>query len=163
MPRKQAEYLDALLSGEYKTEAERCAFVGVEVRQGRRWRENSRFKAEWERRANEKMTSTERVQRMVDVLYKAGEAGDVGAAREYLKYVERFLPQRRVVQSDTELSSLSDAELEAEIAGLMSNELDSTDWGPEAALSASNEVSGITHLGGVGSPADGLTAPLESS
>jgi hypothetical protein len=125
MPRKQAEYLELLLDGKFKTDAERCAELQITQRQGRRWRANPRFRAEWERRANERMVSADRLHQVVDVLFNAATNNqDVTAAKEYLRYVERFLPAKRIIQTDRELEHLSDDELEAEIQALMAQESD---------------------------------------
>lgn len=141
IPRKQAEYIQTLISGEFRTEAERCAAVGITERQGRRWKTNPRFRAEWERLANEQMVGAERLHRVVDVLFQAATKNqDVTAAKEYLRYIERFLPAKRIIQTDRELEHLSDSELEAEIAQLISGDFTDEDDALEGVLSDSDAV-----------------------
>ena len=62
----------------------------------------------------------ERTQGVVDALHRAAVDGDVKAASLYLQYIEKFTPKRRLVVDDDRLvSGLSDAELSAELAGLI--------------------------------------------
>lgn len=122
IPRRQAEYLESLLEGRYKTAAEAATALDIPLRTLRYWRTDPRFRAEWERQATERMVATDRIQSVVDVLYNAAvNAQDVQAAREYLKYVERFQPPRRVVEADREVEHLSDEELADEIARLLAD------------------------------------------
>lgn len=166
MPRKQAEYLEALLDGTFATEAERCAALGITPKQGRRWRANPRFRAEHERRANERMVSADRIHAVVDVLYDAAtKLKDVGAAKHYLQYVEKFLPSQRIIQRDRELEHYSDDELEAEIQRIIhgdefadDDDIEFAETALESAVSAFEALDGADHWEAPLEPVDSDTA-----
>jgi hypothetical protein len=122
MPATWAKYLDWLLSEvrEPSTSKAWAAENGFNDRTLRRWKADSRFVREWDRRAAELNVHPERTQGVVDALHKAAVAGDVKAASLYLQYIEKFTPKRRlVVDDDRVVSGLSDAELHAELESLM--------------------------------------------
>tara|TARA_R100001463_G_scaffold1983_1_gene8465 strand:+ start:1349 stop:1771 length:423 start_codon:yes stop_codon:yes gene_type:complete len=79
-----------------------------------RWKKDARFVREWDRRCAELNVNPERVQAVVDALWAKAADGDVKAASLYLQYTERFVPQQKV-QVGRDVSSLSDAELVAEL------------------------------------------------
>ena len=122
MPVDWALYLDWLLD-EGREPATSKAWAeanGYNDRTVRRWKADIRFIREWDRRAAELNVHPERTQGVVDALHRAAVDGDVKAASLYLQYIEKFTPKRRLVVDDDRLvSGLSDAELSAELAGLM--------------------------------------------
>jgi len=123
MPEQWAEFLDWLLSDERVPASARdwCAERGLNERTVRRWKSDSRFVREWDRRAAELNVHPERTQSVVDALYRQAAQGDVKAASLYLQYIERFTPKRRVVVDDERVASgMSDAELATEMEELIS-------------------------------------------
>jgi hypothetical protein len=122
MPDKWKSYLDWLLSEgrEPATTREWAIQNDVNERTVRRWKNDSRFIREWDRRAAELNVHPERTQSVIDALHTAAVTGDVKAASLYLQYIEKFTPKRRVVlNDDREVSGLSDSELHAELESLM--------------------------------------------
>ena len=122
MPVNWVKYLDWLLSDvrEPATSKAWALEHGLNDRTVRRWKVDSRFIREWDRRAADLNVHPERTQSVVDALHKAAVAGDVKAASLYLQYIERFTPKKRVmVEDDRVASGLSDAELHAELESLM--------------------------------------------
>ena len=122
MPDKWKAYLDWLLSESREPATTRDWAVANDVneRTVRRWKADSRFIREWDRRAAELNVHPERTQSVVDALHAAAVGGDVKAASLYLQYIEKFTPKRRlVVDDDRVVSGLSDAELHAELESLM--------------------------------------------
>ena len=125
MPDTWKNYLDWLLS-EVREPATSKAWAlenGFNDRTVRRWKADSRFIREWDRRAAELNVHPERTQSVVDALHKAAVAGDVKAASLYLQYIEKFTPRRKVVVEDErDAQSFSDDELasllEEEVASL---------------------------------------------
>jgi hypothetical protein len=123
MPEQWAEFLDWLLSDERVPASARdwCVERGLNERTVRRWKSDSRFVREWDRRAAELNVHPERTQSVVDALYRQAAQGDVKAASLYLQYIERFTPKRRVVVDDERVASgMSDAELATEMEELIS-------------------------------------------
>ena len=122
MPEQWIEFLDWLLSDvrEPATQKEWCAERGLNDRTVRRWKADSRFTREWDRRAAELNVHPERTQSVVDALYRQAAQGDVKAAALYLQYIDKFTPKRRVlVDDDRSATGMSDEELAAELAGLV--------------------------------------------
>ena len=122
MPDKWKAYLDWLLSEgrEPATTREWAIQYDVNERTVRRWKHDSRFIREWDRRAAELNVHPERTQSVIDALHAAAVTGDVKAASLYLQYIEKFTPKRRLVlDDDREVSGLSDSELHAELESLM--------------------------------------------
>tara|TARA_R100000908_G_C3613799_1_gene62680 strand:- start:2 stop:448 length:447 start_codon:yes stop_codon:yes gene_type:complete len=122
MPEQWIEFLDWLLSDvrEPATQKEWCAERELNDRTVRRWKADSRFVREWDRRAAELNVHPERTQSVVDALYRQAANGDVKAAALYLQYIDKFTPKRRVlVDDERSASGLSDEELAEELAGLV--------------------------------------------
>ena len=122
MPDKWKAYLDWLLSEgrEPATTREWAIQNDVNERTVRRWKNDSRFIREWDRRAAELNVHPERTQSVIDALHAAAVTGDVKAASLYLQYIEKFTPKRRLVlDDDREGSGLSDSEWHAELESLM--------------------------------------------
>ena len=122
MPDQWGDFLDWLLSDvrEPATQKEWCAERGLNDRTVRRWKADSRFTREWDRRAAELNVHPERTQSVVDALYRQAAQGDVKAAALYLQYIDKFSPKRRVlVYDDRSATGMSDEELAAELAGLV--------------------------------------------
>jgi len=84
----------------------------------RRWKRDPRFRKEWEARAAELNVHVERVQSVIDAVYREAAGGDVKAASLYLQYVDRFTPKRQIIVDD-DAASLSDDALVQELEGLL--------------------------------------------
>ena len=122
MPEQWGEFLDWLLSEvrEPATQKEWCAERGLNDRPVRRWKADSRFVREWDRRAAELNVHPERTQSGVDALYRQAAQGDVKAPALYLQYIDKYTPKRRVMVDDhRDASGLSDIELAAELEELV--------------------------------------------
>ena len=121
-PELQSEFLDWLLS-DVRIPSSQDAWAekhGLNERTVRRWKQDPRFIKLWEARATEKNVGTERIQQVLDTLHAAAVAGDVRAATEYMRYVDRILPPKRVEREPDDLTLWSDEELArvaAELAG----------------------------------------------
>jgi hypothetical protein len=70
---------------------------------------------EWDQKAAELNINPERVQSVVDALWQRASSGDVKAASLYLQYIDKFTPTRKITTDERDVSSLSDAELAAEM------------------------------------------------
>lgn len=124
MPEVQQEYLEWLLSLDKQPPTQKawCEQHGVTHTNPARWKRDPRFIAVWERRAEELNISVDRVQAVVDALHGKAVGGDVKAASLYLQYVDRFTPQKKVVTESTNVTQMSDAELDAELRSLLADE-----------------------------------------
>lgn len=126
MPEVQSEFLDWLLSlpeerpeGQ-KNEAQWARVHGYSSTEPlRNWKKNDRFRAEWTKRAAAKNISVDRLQNILDMLYRRAIVDDdVAAAARWMGWVEKYMPPVRV-ERDEEAAGLSDEELEAEIRDLL--------------------------------------------
>lgn len=123
MPERQSDYLDWLISDDKfpETEAEWCKLHGVERGTVKKWRQDRRFREMWERRAVEKNVSPDRLQKVIDVLYHAAiGTADVQAAKQFLLHVEKYMPPREI-KRDASVAQLTDAEIRAEIEGILAS------------------------------------------
>jgi hypothetical protein len=112
MPPKWAEYLELLLGEEQLTYAEASAKLDVHPDTLKRIKRDKRFRRVWEERAAELNVSVEKVQDVVAAMHRRATQGDVKAASLYLQYVQRFMPQTRVIMNqEPSVSDLSDDEL----------------------------------------------------
>ncbi len=123
MPELPAQFLDWMMSFPRvpDSQAKWCAANSVDERTVRRWKNDLRFKKEWEARANELNISPERVQAVIDNLFKVasqneGPAG-VKAADLFLQMVDKYTPRKQVVITDTTIENLTYDELMAMAQG----------------------------------------------
>lgn len=127
MPELQSEFLDWLLTlpedREHKTLALWADAHNVTPATCQKWKKHDRFLAEWTRRAHKKNISVDRVQNVLDALYRAAVADkpDVNAATRWLGYVEKMMPPQRP-ERDADISDVSDEELAAEVQELLEND-----------------------------------------
>lgn len=122
MPELWKSFLDWLLLGperDPKTQKEWASSNAVHEDSLRRWKRDPRFRREWEARAAELNVHVERVQSVIDAVYKEAAQGDIKAASLYLQYVDRFTPKRQLIVDEGEASGLSDAALVAELEDLL--------------------------------------------
>ncbi len=117
MPDGPAKFLDWLVSFPRVPDSQEkyAAQEGISPRTLRRWKTDKRFIKEWESRAHALNVSTERVQQVIDNLFKiasenAGPAG-VKAADLYLQMVDKYTPKKTIVVEDDSLEKLSYADL----------------------------------------------------
>ncbi len=98
-----------------------CASHNLSTDTTRSWRGRNRVRQAINRRADELNLSTERIQRVVDAMFRAAEQGDVKAATLVLQYTDKLQPKRVIIVDQT-LSGMSDDELrrQLEAAGMLS-------------------------------------------
>tara|TARA_B100000470_G_C19613780_1_gene312294 strand:+ start:223 stop:672 length:450 start_codon:yes stop_codon:yes gene_type:complete len=122
MPDHWREFLEWLLLGpEREPKTQKAWAVDHDVHEDslRRWKRDPRFRKEWEARAAELNVHVERVQTVIDAVYREAAKGDVKAASLYLQYVDRFTPKRQVIVDEAEASALSDGALITELEDLL--------------------------------------------
>lgn len=128
MPDKQREYLEWLVDPERK--GSQRAFsdrLGVPENRLRIWKNDYRFKLELDRRIHELNIDNFRIQRVVEAMWRSAvEDRDTKAASIYLQFVGRFMPTQRIIQ-DQAAASLTDMELDAELAALVSERISRAD------------------------------------
>jgi hypothetical protein len=111
----QQEYLLWLIDPEHKgTKLSWATDHKVSYETLRRWQKSVGFRDELERTASSLNVSTERIQDIVNALWKKAVSGDVKASELYLRYAEKLQPPRVVIE-DRRVAELSDAELHAEL------------------------------------------------
>ena len=118
MPDTWKELLTWLLQGPERsprTQREWAAQNGIHEDSVRRIKRDPRFLKEWDQKAAELNINPERVQSVVDALWQRASSGDVKAASLYLQYIDKFTPTRKITTDERDVSSLSDAELAAEM------------------------------------------------
>lgn len=76
------------------------------------WERKPWFKEGLERRLAELNVSPDRIQTVLETLWREAKDGDVQAARQYLAAVEDMRPKRTRIE-DTSVADLSDEELDA--------------------------------------------------
>lgn len=111
----QEQFIEWLLDPERKgSQNEWAREHGVSPSTLSNWKSrDSIFKEAWERRAAELNINPERVQKLVDTLFKKGADGDVKAIELYLRFTEKYTPKVDLGKpSETSLSEMSDAELQ---------------------------------------------------
>ena len=124
MPELQADFLDWLLS-DIRVPSSQALWAeehGVNEKTVGRWKRDERFRKAWDRAAAEKNVGTERVQDVIEVIYKAAVGGDIKAAEMYMRYVDRILPPTKVERVADDLEAMSDEELAALAAEMASAE-----------------------------------------
>jgi hypothetical protein len=84
---------------------------GINERTLQRWESESWFRPALERELAKLNVEPDRIQVVLDALWKEAKGGDVQAAREYLKAVEELRPPRPSME-DASVASLTDEELE---------------------------------------------------
>ena len=122
MPELWKNFLEWLLLGperEPGIQKEWAALNGVHEDSLRRWKRDPRFRREWEARAAELNIHVERVQTVIDAVYREAAQGDVKAASLYLQYIDKFTPKCTLVVDEAEAAALSDDALVAELEGLL--------------------------------------------
>lgn len=118
----QKEYVEWLIdpapASVKGTKAQWARDHGVASSTLRLWQKHPAFRKEMEARAEDLNLDPERIQKVVDAIYRAAtdeQRPDVNAAKLYLQYVERFIPKQIVVNEDRTFQGLSDEELAAEV------------------------------------------------
>ena len=119
MPDSWAKFLEWLLQGPERDPKHQYQWAeenGVHEDSVRRWKRDPRFVKEWDRRASELNVNPERVQGVVDALWRKAADGDTKAAALYLQYIDKFTPKRKVVvDDDRDATNMSDSELADEL------------------------------------------------
>lgn len=125
MPQGWADFLEWLLLGPERQPKHQYQWAeenGFHEDSVRRWKRDTRFIKEWDKRASEKNVNPERVQGVVDALWRKAAEGDTKAAALYLQYIDKFTPTRKVVvDDDRDTASMSDSELADELTAQISH------------------------------------------
>jgi hypothetical protein len=78
----------------------------------RRWDHEPWFRDALDRRLQELNVSPERMQVVLDALFREAKGGDTAAAKAYFQWIEQIMPKRVRIE-DATIESLTDEELEA--------------------------------------------------
>lgn len=121
MPALQAEFLEWLVSleGDKGTVEEWCAEHGVSTRSTRRWKQDPRFRKEWEKAADDDMLGPSFLQPIIQNMWKRAtdpSARDAVKAAETLFKINQSIrpPVKRIeITAEEQFAELSDAELAA--------------------------------------------------
>lgn len=108
--------------GDQKTQADYARANGRRPEQVSVWKKDKRFKRYIDTRCDELNLSTDRIQDVINAVYRSAvEGGDMKAATLYLQHANALKPKRIVIE-DKRLGDMSDAELMEELAatGLLS-------------------------------------------
>lgn len=119
LPAVVEEYVEWLVSMERQPSTKRAwaAEHGVSVSSLTNWDRDDRVRRAVDARCSELNMSPERIQSVIDAVFRSAQQGDMKAAQLYLQHVDRLAPKRTIIE-DRRVSSLSDEELRAELAGL---------------------------------------------
>lgn len=118
----QAEFIDWLINPNRDPASQQgyAKEIGCSVTTLMAWKRDPLFQRAWSRRCIDEGVDPTKVKEVVAALHEKAQGGDVRAAQEYLKYVEKATPwsQRTVdeVEDTTSVTELSDAELVALLA-----------------------------------------------
>lgn len=83
-----------------------------------KWKKDPFFRDEWEKRLAELNVSPDRIQNVVDQLYRAAVSDPTGkAALSYLAYIDRYTPAKKIVVEDRAVKDLTDDELAEQLEG----------------------------------------------
>ena len=121
LEQKHYDFMDWLLSAEYVVDKKPIKYYAdtrhISTRTLFYWKNDARFKKEWEKRAYQNHRDPERLARMLDVLYRrAVEEGDMKAMEMHFKLMDRMTPDRTIVQTEVSMADLTDEQLDALIA-----------------------------------------------
>jgi len=97
--------------GRVGTQQEWADSHGVTVRTLANWKKHPGFKSELDRKLGQLNVDSLRIQKVVDAMWDKAAQGDVKAAELYLRYIEKIQPTKPVLDDDTDVTKLSDAEL----------------------------------------------------
>jgi len=76
-----------------------------------KWKKDPNFKAALDKRLGQLNIDSLRIQKVVDAMWDKASQGDVKAAELYLRYIEKIQPTKPVLDDDTDVTRMSDAEL----------------------------------------------------
>lgn len=93
------------------SQAQWCRDHGLDESNPRIWKRQPKFQEALRARLDELNVSPDRIQEVVDAMFKQATEGNTKAAELYLRFVERLQPPRVVVEKSA--SDLSDEELVA--------------------------------------------------
>ncbi len=91
-----------------------------------RWKKLPEFRAEWDKRLVELNIRPDRVQAVVEELWKAASnpgRDQVKAAQLYLAFVDRYSPKITLVHDKRALAEITDEELDAMLAAAAGEEM----------------------------------------
>ena len=121
VPEYVAAWIDWLLTPKLErepgnqTQADWCRNNDIAENTVKTWRQKGVVKRAIAKRADELNLSTERIQRVINAMFKAAEQGDVKAATLVLQYADKLRPQRIIIEDRT-LATLTDDELREQLA-----------------------------------------------
>lgn len=118
---RQALFVDWLVTPEWerdpKTQKEWALLNGVAQETPSHWKREERVRRAIEKRADDVNLSPERIQDIINAVYRAAQAGDMKAAQLYLQHADKLKPKRIVIE-DSRLADMSDEELARELEAL---------------------------------------------
>jgi hypothetical protein len=102
-----------------------CITQNINPDTTRSWRQRNRVRQAINRTADELNLSTERIQRVIDAMFKEAEKGDTKAAALVLQYADKLQPKRIIIEDRT-LGGMSDEELRRQLAnaGMLADDPD---------------------------------------
>lgn len=75
------------------------------------WKKDRAFRRVWDEKLAELNVDPDRIQKVIDALYKEALRGDVKAMQLYLQYVDRFTPKTATVVEDRRAQEMSDEDI----------------------------------------------------
>lgn len=119
LPPDVAEFVEWLVSPTWertpKTQVEWARNHDVNAETVSRWKRDPRVKRQLEKRCDELNLSVDRIQEVINSVFKAATQGDMKAATLYLQHADRLAPKRIVIEDRT-LAAMSDDELREKLA-----------------------------------------------
>jgi hypothetical protein len=112
----QAEFLEWLTDPEVALRKESLTKYAAEAGKDKstlcRWKKDPVFVKAWEARLAELNVNPERMQTLMDVLYRQGsEGGNVKAIELYFKLNDRMTPEKHILQTGKAAADMSNEEL----------------------------------------------------
>lgn len=109
---KQAAYVEYLLDPNRGTQREWAEANDVTEVTLRKWRKYQWFQHALERRMQELNVTPDRLQAVIDAMWKAAASGDVQAAKVYLAYVHTLKPPKQIQETGA-FEDMTDEDLDA--------------------------------------------------
>lgn len=119
LPARVQEYVEWLVSPE-RQPTSKVAWAkehGTTQQTVHSWEKDDRVIKAIDKQASALNMSPERIQRVMNSVFRAAEGGDMNAAKLYLQHVDRLAPKRIKIEDDR-VDTLTDEQLERELVTL---------------------------------------------